>query len=145
MVGMKSMRFFFRKMYDTLFYKYDTYCALNIQDIAKIVDIKSIPLGYVSQEKPPHGERMHTMQHVDDSFDTLTADLWQDVEEAKPAAPVTPQRSRGRIARFFESLAASMALQRSTSGISCRHQRAMYSADILAQNYPHLYLRVMCG
>jgi hypothetical protein len=85
------------------------------------------------------------MQHVDDTLDTLTADLWQDVVEARPAAPVSPPRSAGRIARFFESLAASMALQRSTSGTSYQRQRVMYSADLLAQNYPHLYLRVMCG
>jgi len=85
------------------------------------------------------------MQPVEDTLDTLAADLWQDVVAVGPTAPVAPPHSPSRIARFFESLAASMALQRSTSGISCRHQRAMYSADILAQNYPHLYLRVMCG
>jgi len=85
------------------------------------------------------------MQHVDDTLDTLTADLWQDVAAARPVAPVSPPRSTGRIARFFESLAASMALQQRTSGTPCRQQRPMYSTDILAQNYPHLYLRVMCG
>jgi hypothetical protein len=85
------------------------------------------------------------MQPVEDTLDTLTTDLWQDVVAVRPTAPVSPPHSTGRIARFFESLAASMALQRSTSGTPCRHQRAMYSADILAQNYPHLYLRVMCG
>jgi len=85
------------------------------------------------------------MQHVDDTLDTLTADVWQDVAAARPAAPVSPPRSPGSITRLFESLAASMALQRSTSGTPCRQQRPMYSTDILAQNYPHLYLRIMCG
>jgi hypothetical protein len=85
------------------------------------------------------------MQHVDDTSDTLTTDFWQGVVEARPAAPVSPPHSTGRIARFFESLAASMALQRSISGTPYRYQCPMYSADILAQNYPHLYLRVMCG
>ena len=87
------------------------------------------------------------MQHVDDTSDILTEEMeiWQDVVEERRSAPVFPSRSEGRIARFFNSLAASMALQRSQPWTPCRHQPIMYPADILAQNYPYLYLRVMCG
>jgi hypothetical protein len=86
------------------------------------------------------------MPQVDDTFDTLTEELWQDVEEERrPASPVPSARSEGRIAHFFNSLAASMALQQRKPTTSCRHQQILYPTDILAQNYPHLYLRVMCG
>ena len=85
------------------------------------------------------------MQHVDDTSDTLTEEIWQDVVEERRAAPVVPSRSAGRIAGFFNSLAASMALQRSKPWTSCRHQPALSPTDILAQNHPYLYLRVMCG
>ena len=85
------------------------------------------------------------MQQIDDTFDTLTEEFWQDVEEERSAAPVSPARSEGRIARFFNSLAASMALQQRKTTTSCRHQQVLYPTEILAQNYPHLYLRVMCG
>ena len=85
------------------------------------------------------------MQHVDDTSDILTEEVWQDVVEERPAAPVSLPPSAGRIARFFDSLAASMALQRRKPWTSCRHQSIMYPTDILAQNHPYLYLRVMCG
>ena len=87
------------------------------------------------------------MQHVDDTSDVLTAEFWQDiVQPAAPATPAAPLRSEGRIARFFNSLAASMALQRSSKPWTpCRQQPMLYSTDILAQNHPYLYLRVMCG
>lgn len=85
------------------------------------------------------------MQHVDDTSDTLTEELWQDVVKERQAAPVSPPRSAGRIARFFDSLAASIALQQRKPWTPCRHQSIMYPTDILAQNHPHLYLRVMCG
>ena len=85
------------------------------------------------------------MQHVDDTLDILTEELWQNVVEEKPAAPVSPSRSEGRIAGFFNSLAASMALQRRKPWTPCRPQPSMSATDILAQNHPYLYLRVMCG
>ena len=53
------------------------------------------------------------MQHVDDTSDILTEEFWQEAVEERLSAPVSPPRSAGRIARFFDSLAASMALQRS--------------------------------
>jgi hypothetical protein len=85
------------------------------------------------------------MQHVDDTSDLLTEEFWQEAVEERLSAPVSPPRSAGRIARFFDSLAASMALQRSKPWTSCRPQPVLYPADILAQNHPYLYLRVMCG
>lgn len=85
------------------------------------------------------------MPQVDDTLDALTEDLWQDVEEERSVAPVSAARSEGRIAHFFNSLAASMALQQRQPTTSCRHQQILYPTDILAQNYPYLYLRVMCG
>ena len=85
------------------------------------------------------------MQHVDDTSDILTEEFWQEVVEERRAAPVSPPRSVGRIARFFDSLAASMAVQRRKPSTLCRPQPISYPADILAQNHPYLYLRVMCG
>jgi len=85
------------------------------------------------------------MPQVDDTFDTLTEEPWQDGEEERSAVPVPSARSEGRIAHFFNSLAASMALQQRKPTTSCQHQQVLYPTDILAQNYPHLYLRVMCG
>src|SRR5437763_17129085 len=85
------------------------------------------------------------MPHVDDTIDALLEEVLQNATAERlpiAAAPAVPQ---GRLARFFGSLAASMSLQGGRSWSPYGHQPAMSPTDMLAQQYPHLYLRVMCG
>ena len=82
------------------------------------------------------------MQYVDDAPDTLTDTFWHDL--AAQTLP-TPASSKGRLGRFFDSLAASMSLHRRKGQVAYARQPILTPADILAQNYPHLYLHVMCG
>ena len=85
------------------------------------------------------------MPPIDDTVDAVYEECWQDtVREAVPAytdAPIT----ENRVARFFHSLVASMALQKRQRIMPAQRQTIMFPLDILAQNHPHLYLRVMCG
>ncbi len=85
------------------------------------------------------------MQHVDDTSSTLTEEVWQEVVQQRPAAPEAPLRSESRVVRFFNALAASMALQQRKPWSPCRNNRIVFPAEILAQNYPQLYIQVMCG
>ena len=85
------------------------------------------------------------MRHVDDASDTLTEEVWQEVVSRRPAEPAALARSESRVGRFFHSLAASMALQQRNSWSHCRENPSMYPAEMLAQNYPHLYIQVMCS
>jgi hypothetical protein len=85
------------------------------------------------------------MQHVDDTSNTLTEEVWQEVVPQRPAAPAAPLRPESRVARFFNSLAASMVLQQRKPWIPSRHHGIVCPSDILAQNYPQLYIQVMCG
>ena len=86
------------------------------------------------------------MPYVDDIIDeTVTEDVWQDAEYGRHVAPVSPVPAEGRITGFFNSLVASMALLRRSTRPTYRPLSASSAADILAQNYPHLYIRVMCG
>ena len=84
------------------------------------------------------------MPHVEDTSDTLTEEVWQEVVHQRPAAPEVPMCSESRVARFFNSLAASMALQQRRPWSPCRDNRIVFPSEILAQNYPQLYLHVMC-
>jgi len=85
------------------------------------------------------------MRHVDDASSTLTEEVWQEVVHQKPAVPEAPLRPESRVARFFNALAASMALQQRRSWSPCRDNRIVLPSEMLAQTYPHLYLQVMCG
>ena len=85
------------------------------------------------------------MQHVDDASSTLTEEVWQEVGHQRPAAPEVPLCPESRVARFFNALAASMALQQRRPWSPYRDNRIVFPSEILAQNYPHLYIRVMCG
>jgi hypothetical protein len=85
------------------------------------------------------------MQHVDDASSTLTEEVWQEVRHQRPAAPEVPLRSESRVARFFSTLAASMVFQRRKPWSPCRDNRIVFPSEMLAQNYPHLYIQVMCG
>lgn len=85
------------------------------------------------------------MLQVDHTSDTLTEDYWRDTRKVELPVETAPVVQEGRVARFFHSLAASIALQKRASVDPHRQQTIMYPIDILAQNYPHLYLRVMCG
>ena len=85
------------------------------------------------------------MQHVDDASSTLTEDVWQEVVQQRPAAPEVPLPAESRVARFFNALAASMALQQRQPWSPRRDNRIVFPSEILAQNYPHLYIQVMCG
>jgi hypothetical protein len=85
------------------------------------------------------------MPYVDDAPDTLTEAYWYDVPDQTLPTPATPAVCKGRLARYFESFAASMGLYRHTARVAGRHQTILTPTDILAQNYPHLYLQVMCG
>ena len=84
------------------------------------------------------------MPRVDDASSTLTEEVWQEVLHQRPAAPEVPSCPESRIARFFNSLAASMALQQRKPWSPCRDNYIVFPSEILAQNYPHLYIQVMC-
>jgi hypothetical protein len=88
---------------------------------------------------------MHAMQHVDDAFSTLTEEVWQEVVHQRPTAPETPLRPASRITRFFDALAASMALHQRKLWNPYRDNHIVFPSEILAQHYPHLYIQVMCG
>ena len=85
------------------------------------------------------------MRYVDDASDTLTEEVWQGVVSQRFAEPAALARSESRVGRFFNSLAASMALQQRNSWSHSRANSSMYPAEMLAQNYPHLYIQVMCS
>ena len=85
------------------------------------------------------------MQHVDDSIDVMLEEVLRGATEEQFRTPVSSSVPQGRLARFFGSLAASMALQRSTSRNPYGRQPIQSPADMLAQHYPHLYFHVMCG
>jgi len=85
------------------------------------------------------------MRYVDDTADTLTEEVWKEVVPQRSAEPATLARSESRVGRFFNSLAASMALQQRGSWIHSRENRIMYPSEMLGQNYPHLYMQVMCS
>lgn len=85
------------------------------------------------------------MQYVEDSIDALLEEVLRDATQEKRPIPASPSVPQGRLARFFGSLVASMALQRGTSQNSYGRQPIQSPADMLAQKYPHLYFHVMCG
>jgi hypothetical protein len=85
------------------------------------------------------------MRHVDDASSTLTEEVWQEVVHQRPAVPEVPLRPESRVARFFNALAASMALQQRRPWSPYRDNRIVFPSEILAQKYPHLYIQVMCG
>jgi hypothetical protein len=85
------------------------------------------------------------MRYVDDAYDTLTEEAWQEVVPRRSAAFATPARSESRVGRLFHSLAASMALQQRRSRNHCTENSIMYPSEILAQKYPHLYIQSLCG
>jgi len=85
------------------------------------------------------------MQHVDEASSALTEEVWQEVVHQRPAAPEVPLHPENRVARFFHALAASMALQQRRPWSPCRNHRIVFPSEMLAQNYPHLYIQVMCG
>jgi hypothetical protein len=84
------------------------------------------------------------MQHMDDGSSTLTEEVWQEVVQQRPTVPEVPWRSESRFARFFNALAASMALQQRKPWSPCRDNRIVFPSEILAQTYPQLYIQVMC-
>ena len=85
------------------------------------------------------------MQHVDEASSTLTEEVWQEIVHQRPAASEAPLRPESRAVRFFNALAASMALQQRKPWSPCRDNRIVFPSEILAQNYPQLYIQVMCG
>jgi len=85
------------------------------------------------------------MPHVDDGSSTLTEEVWQEVTDQRPAAPEAPLHSESRVARFFNTLAASMALQQRKPWNAHRNNRIVFPSEMLAQKYPMLYIQVMCG
>lgn len=84
------------------------------------------------------------MQYMDENSNTLTEEVWQEVVQQKPTAPVVQPHSESRVARFFNALAASMALQQPKPWRPCRDNHIIFPTEILAQNYPQLYIQVMC-
>ena len=85
------------------------------------------------------------MQHVEDSIDALLEEVLRNATEKERPTAASPSVPQSRLARFFGSLAASMTLQRGKSWTPCWRQPVLSPNDILAQKYPHIYLRVMCG
>ena len=76
---------------------------------------------------------------------TLSEEVWQEVVHHSPATPAAPGRPESRIARFFNTLAASMALQQRRPWSPRRDNRIVFPSELLAQHYPHLYIQAMCG
>jgi hypothetical protein len=85
------------------------------------------------------------MQHVEDASSTLTEEVWPEVRHQRPAAPEAPLVPESRVTRFFNALAASMALLQRRPWSPRRDNRIVFPSEILAQNYPYLYIQVMCG
>ena len=86
------------------------------------------------------------MPYVDDSIDVMLEEVLRGATQEQLPTPASPSAPQSRLARFFGSLAASMALQhRSTRQPSYRREPIQSPTDMLAQNYPHLYFHVMCG
>ena len=85
------------------------------------------------------------MPYVDEASSTLTEEAWQEVVHQRPAAPEAPLRPASRATRFFNALAASMALQQRKPWSPCRNNRIVFPSEILEQKYPMLYIQVMCG
>jgi hypothetical protein len=85
------------------------------------------------------------MRHLDADFSTVTEEVWQEVVQQRPSAPETLSCTESRVARFFTSLVASMALHQRRSCASYRDNRIVSPAEMLAQQYPHLYIQAMCG
>jgi hypothetical protein len=85
------------------------------------------------------------MQHVEDSIDALLEEILRGATDELLPASASPSVSHGRLAGFFGSLAASMALHRGTSRNSYGRQPIQSPTDMLAQRYPQLYFHVMCG
>jgi hypothetical protein len=85
------------------------------------------------------------MRHVGDDSSTLTEEVWQEVVKQRPVAPEAPPCPRSRVARFFTTLAASMALHQRQPWSPRRDNRIMFPSEMLAQHYPHLYIQAMCG
>jgi len=83
------------------------------------------------------------MPHVDDTVDTLSEDFWQEVPAATLPTPATPSTSQGWLAGLCSSLAASMALHRGRGWFAARRPVTLSPTDILAQNHPDLYIRIM--
>lgn len=89
------------------------------------------------------------MSYANDTLELLPDETWKetpwDLETERAHTPVTPDVSPGRVAGFFNSLVASMALLRRASTRTHQPRANLSATEVLAQDYPHLYLRVMCG
>ena len=85
------------------------------------------------------------MRHLEEDSSILTEEVWQEVVPQRPAIAEAPVRPESRVARFFNSLAASMTFQQGRPWSPCRDNRIVFPAEILAQTYPQLYIQVMCG
>jgi len=85
------------------------------------------------------------MRHVGDDSSLVTEEVWQEVVKQRPVTPEAPSCPKSRVARFFTSLAASMALHQRQPWSPCRDHRIVSPSEMLAQHYPHLYIQTMCG
>lgn len=85
------------------------------------------------------------MRHVGDDSSTLTEEVWQEVVQQRPVAPEAPSGPQSRVARFFTTLAASMALHQRQPWSPRQDNRIVFPSEMLAQHYPHLYIQAMCG
>ena len=85
------------------------------------------------------------MRHVEEASSTLTEEVWQEIVPQRPAVAEVPLRPQSRVTRFFNALAASMALQQGRPWRSCRDNHIVLPSEILARTYPQLYIQVMCG
>ncbi|MGE3541428.1 MAG: hypothetical protein AB7N91_28840 [Candidatus Tectimicrobiota bacterium] len=86
------------------------------------------------------------MTQVDHHYDTLTdVEDWQESSVERSPRYEVPAVQEGRFRRFVQSLTASMMLQKRRHPAADQQHRSLSPTEILAQNYPHLYLRVMCG
>lgn len=89
------------------------------------------------------------MPYANDTLEAYVEDRWNteawDATCARESVPVAPVSLWEKVAGFFGSMAASMALLRQTASRIHQPVADLSASDILAHNHPQLYLRVMCG
>ena len=144
MISMKSIRFLIEKTQDILLYRYNK-CPVCYRKKGEKLPLQEAYyiagfFAYITGS----GERIYLMTQIENTLDTLSAEDWQDSTAETAPAYGNPVVHASRLAHFFHALAASMLWPKRQRVLSERRP-IMYPTDILAQNYPHLYFRVMCG
>lgn len=85
------------------------------------------------------------MSTIYESMSSCTEETWGSDIQVAPISSDCATPRQGRIAQFIASMAASMALLRASRSLPRQSQGMIMPVDRLAQDYPYLHLRVMCG